>query len=128
MRLLLLAALLPLLILLLVALQLLQLLLQLFGFAPQHFLLVALGVCQLLLVAQVVGELFLALRQLIQFLHDVFRFLLLLLRADTIAGFVLVEREVHFQLEHLGKILAGAAAATTTTTALLLRNGDVVEH
>ena len=102
--------------------------LQLFCLPLEHFLLIALCISQLLLIAQIAGEFGLAFGELIQFFHDVVGLLLLLLWRNVIAGLVLIERQIHFQLIHLCQVLARTTTATTAAATALLRYCDVVEY
>ena len=89
-----------------------HLVLELFGFALQHFLLpLLLG--GLLTVALLLGEIFLAVREFVELLESIGEVLRLLLlsRSGGVLGFVLVLFGVELEIEESREIARGAAAS-----------------
>ncbi|HLY65932.1 MAG TPA: hypothetical protein VKU60_10395, partial [Chloroflexota bacterium] len=106
---------------------LLHLLLQLFGFAPQHFLLPALILSVLRGIARLVRQLLLAPGQLLKLLEGVVNLLLLLvLRAAVLTGLVLVFFGIQLEIEEAGQVAAGSATPSAAS-ACSKGHGDLAE-
>ena len=114
----------------LLLLKLFDLLLQLFGFAAEKLLLIALFEGLLLRVALLLGELLLAASELFEFLKrfiDVF--LALLLRAGTgLALLVLILFGVELQIEQALQIATGPTTAASASAALAESHLDLPER
>src|SRR5205823_6590516 len=100
--------------------QLVQLLLQLLGFAPQHFLLPALLRSLLRVLALLLRQFLLALRKLLQLLQRIVDLLLALLlrRLRPLVAFVLVLLGIQLQIEQTFEVARTGAAASPAATAL----------
>src|SRR5208337_4179239 len=104
-----------------------QLALQLFCFAPQHFLLPAL-LKALLRVVLLVGQIFLALGQRIEFFKRVLHlFLMLLSWRNGLCRLVLIFFCIQFQVEETRQVAARIAASSSSASLLSKGNLDFPE-